>query len=92
MNDELKKYYENYDYNSRRPMSIPLEDLRKDQADRLMKDEVFCILPWIHMHGWPTGEAYPCCIFIQEIFITGFGSVFINSSSSIIASLDISWS
>ena len=69
MNDEVKKYYENYDYNSRRPMSIPLEDLRKDQADRLMKDEVFCILPWIHMHGWPTGEAYPCCIFKEEATI-----------------------
>jgi len=62
MNDDIKKYYEKYDYNSRKPVSIAVEELRIDQADRLIKDEVFCILPWIHLHGWPTGEAYPCCL------------------------------
>lgn len=62
MNVDIKKYYEAYDYNSRKPVSIAVEDLRADQADRLIKDNVFCMLPWIHLHGWPTGEAYPCCL------------------------------
>jgi MoaA/NifB/PqqE/SkfB family radical SAM enzyme len=62
MNDDTKKHRETYDYNSRKPVSIAVEDLRTDQADRLIKDEVFCMLPWIHLHGWPTGEAYPCCL------------------------------
>lgn len=22
----------------------------------------FCILPWIHLHTWPNGKVYPCCI------------------------------
>lgn len=22
----------------------------------------FCILPWIHMHIWPNGSVYPCCV------------------------------
>lgn len=22
----------------------------------------FCILPWIHMHIWPNGTTYPCCL------------------------------
>lgn len=22
----------------------------------------FCILPWIHMHIWPNGSVYPCCM------------------------------
>lgn len=26
-----------------------------------MKDN-FCILPWIHMHIWPNGSVYPCCM------------------------------
>jgi len=23
---------------------------------------VFCMLPWVHMHFWPNGNAYPCCV------------------------------
>ena len=23
--------------------------------------KTFCIYPWIHLHAYPTGEAYPCC-------------------------------
>ena len=26
------------------------------------KSKTFCILPWIHMHTWPNGNVYPCCI------------------------------
>lgn len=22
----------------------------------------FCILPWVHMHAWPNGNMYPCCV------------------------------
>ena len=22
----------------------------------------FCVLPWIHMHIWPNGSVYPCCM------------------------------
>lgn len=24
--------------------------------------ETFCILPWIHMHIWPDGKVFPCCM------------------------------
>jgi len=27
-----------------------------------MHSETFCILPWIHLHAWPDGRAYPCCL------------------------------
>ena len=31
--------------------------------DKLLKEnKAFCILPWIHMHVWPNGNAMPCCI------------------------------
>jgi len=26
------------------------------------KNEVFCMLPWTHMHFWPDGRTMPCCI------------------------------
>ena len=22
----------------------------------------FCVLPWIHMHVWPNGKTFPCCL------------------------------
>jgi radical SAM protein with 4Fe4S-binding SPASM domain len=25
-------------------------------------NETFCVLPWIHLHAWPNGKVYPCCI------------------------------
>ena len=33
-----------------------------DREEFLLKDsKTFCIYPWIHVHAYPTGEAYPCC-------------------------------
>ena len=56
------KYYETYDYNSRRPVFVEPESLRPDQQYRLMESKHFCMIPWTHIHGFPTGEAYPCCL------------------------------
>ncbi len=27
----------------------------------LQDSKTFCMYPWIHLHAYPTGEAYPCC-------------------------------
>jgi len=33
-----------------------------DREQFLLTDsKTFCIYPWIHLHAYPTGEAYPCC-------------------------------
>ena len=55
-------YYSKYDYNARRPVGIAIEDLSDDQKSRLLDSKTFCMLPWLHLHGFPTGEAYPCCL------------------------------
>ena len=62
MSDDLKKYYETYDYGSRTPVSISLDELTDIEKERLIKSNTFCMLPWIHLHGWPTGEAFLCCM------------------------------
>ena len=56
------KYYENHHYHTRKPVYISEDDLRPDQLDRLTKSDVFCMIPWIHMHAFPDGRAYPCCL------------------------------
>lgn len=29
----------------------------------------FCILPWVHMHVWPSGKTFPCCMADPDISI-----------------------
>jgi len=48
-----------YKYNSAdlvRPV-----DLNEREEFLLKESKTFCIYPWIHLHAYPTGEAYPCC-------------------------------
>ena len=57
-----EEYYKNHNYHTRKPVYIDEADLRPDQSDRLTKSDVFCMIPWIHMHAFPDGRAYPCCL------------------------------
>ena len=48
-----------YNYNST-DLVRPTELTEREEF--LLKDsKTFCIYPWIHLHAYPTGEAYPCC-------------------------------
>jgi radical SAM protein with 4Fe4S-binding SPASM domain len=51
-----------YNWKDRIPNYIKLEDLTEDQRYKLMESDNFCMLPWIHLHAWPDGRAYPCCL------------------------------
>ena len=64
---DIKKYYETYDYSSRIPVSIAMDDLTEKEKELLIKSKTFCMLPWIHLHAWPTGEAYPCCLAVDTL-------------------------
>ena len=33
-----------------------------EQLDDLVKGDAFCVLPWIHMHPWPDGRVFTCCL------------------------------
>ena len=52
----------NYNWKDRVPNYIKIEELTQDQQHKLMHSENFCMLPWIHLHAWPDGRAYPCCL------------------------------
>lgn len=34
----------------------------KSATDLVKNGKHFCILPWIHFHGWPNGKVMPCCV------------------------------
>ena len=48
-----------YNYNSTDLLkSVELSD----RENFLLKEsKTFCMYPWIHIHAFPSGEAYPCC-------------------------------
>jgi len=38
---------------------MSFDDLTKKE---LMESESFCVIPWIHMHPWPDGRVFTCCL------------------------------
>jgi radical SAM protein with 4Fe4S-binding SPASM domain len=50
-----------YTYNSSDPIKVKLADLDERKSFLLSESKTFCMYPWIHLHAYPTGEAYPCC-------------------------------
>jgi MoaA/NifB/PqqE/SkfB family radical SAM enzyme len=50
-----------YNYNSSDLVKMPEEGLTEQETFLLTQSKTFCIYPWIHLHAYPTGEAYPCC-------------------------------
>jgi len=48
-----------YSYNST-DLVKPVE-LNSQEEFLLKKSKTFCMLPWIHLHAYPTGEVWPCC-------------------------------
>jgi len=48
-----------YNYNST-DLVKPVELTAREEF-LLKESKTFCIYPWIHLHAYPTGEAYPCC-------------------------------
>ena len=34
---------------------------------KLYNSKVFCMMPWVHTHIWPNGNAFPCCMSDSDI-------------------------
>jgi len=33
----------------------------------MTENATFCMMPWVHMHFWPNGNTYPCCVSDSSI-------------------------
>ena len=56
-------------------------DLDGREQFLLKESKTFCMYPWIHLHTYPTGEAYPCCQ--AEMKVGSIGNSRINTLSEI---------
>jgi MoaA/NifB/PqqE/SkfB family radical SAM enzyme len=57
----VKNNKSNAEYNSSTPLKISLDQLKSREKYLLTESPTFCMYPWIHLHAYPTGSAYPCC-------------------------------
>lgn len=63
MSESVVKFYDKgYNYLDRVPYFIEQDQLSEQQYQRLVKSDYFCMMPWVHMHAFPDGRAYPCCL------------------------------
>ena len=51
-----------YHYGSSNPIKISLNQLSEREKFLLTDSKKFCMYPWVHLHAWPTGQAFPCCM------------------------------
>ena len=51
-----------------------------EKEQKMLEHSSFCILPWIHIHGYPNGQAYPCCDSVYEYPV---GDLNVNSIETI---------
>jgi radical SAM protein with 4Fe4S-binding SPASM domain len=59
----VKGFYDKgYDYNARAPYFIERSELTEEEYRKLTQSDTFCMLPWMHMHAFPDGRVYPCCL------------------------------
>ena len=50
-----------YEYGAKEPEKLKIKDMTPKQKELLIESESFCMLPWMHLHAYPDGRAYPCC-------------------------------
>ena len=50
------------------------------EKELLIDSENFCMLPWMHLHAFPDGRAYPCCFALDKLHV---GNVNENSMEEV---------
>lgn len=59
---QAAKINKGYEYNSLKPLYMNFDHFTEEQKYRLTQSKTFCMMPWVHMHAFPDGRAYPCCL------------------------------
>ena len=54
-----------YEYGAKEPEKLKIKDMTPREKELLIDSESFCMLPWMHLHAYPDGRAYPCCFALD---------------------------
>ena len=55
-----------YDYGAKEPEKLKIKDMTPRQKELLIDSDSFCKMPWLHIHAFPDGRAYPCCFALDK--------------------------
>ena len=58
-----------YEYGAKEPEKLKIKDMTPRQKELLIDSETFCMLPWMHLHAFPDGRAYPCCFALDKLHV-----------------------
>ena len=56
-----------YEYGAKEPEKLKISDMTDRQKELLLDSETFCMMPWLHLHAFPDGRAYPCCFGLDSL-------------------------
>ena len=59
-----------YNMWDKEPEKLKFDKMTVKEKKLLTENESFCMLPWMHLHAFPDGRAYPCC-FAQDKYPVG---------------------
>ena len=48
------------------PQHLKFENMSEREKELFTKSDTFCMLPWLHLHAFPDGRAYPCCFALDK--------------------------
>ena len=55
-----------YEYGAKEPEKLKIKDMTDRQKELLLDSDSFCMMPWLHLHAFPDGRAYPCCFALDK--------------------------
>ena len=55
-----------YEYGAKEPEKLKIKDMTPKQKELLIDSKTFCMMPWLHLHAFPDGRAYPCCFALDQ--------------------------
>ena len=55
-----------YEYGAKEPEKLKIKDMTDRQKELLLESDSFCMMPWLHLHAFPDGRAYPCCFGLDQ--------------------------
>ena len=55
-----------YDYGAKEPEKLKIQDMTSKEKELLIDSDTFCMMPWLHIHAFPDGRAYPCCFALDK--------------------------
>tara|TARA_E500000331_G_scaffold104362_1_gene101166 strand:+ start:1461 stop:2747 length:1287 start_codon:yes stop_codon:yes gene_type:complete len=58
-----------YEYGAKEPEKLKIKDMTPREKELLIDSENFCMLPWMHLHAFPDGRAYPCCFALDKLHV-----------------------